>query len=63
MEALGVAASIIAVVQISVQVINTCTKFIEALGDAPKDLRLILIEVSALRGPLRATKSPCRVRQ
>ncbi len=50
MEALGVAASIIAVVQISVQVINTCTKFIEALGDAPKDLRLILIEVSALRG-------------
>jgi hypothetical protein len=50
MEALGVAASIIAVLQISSQVINICTKYIEAFDDAPKDLRLILIEISALKG-------------
>ncbi|KAK5652809.1 hypothetical protein OQA88_9475 [Cercophora sp. LCS_1] len=50
MEALGVAASIIAVVQISKQIINTCTKYIEGINDAPKDLRYILIEVSTLKG-------------
>ncbi|KAH6970524.1 hypothetical protein BKA56DRAFT_678507 [Ilyonectria sp. MPI-CAGE-AT-0026] len=50
MEALGVAASIIAVVQVSKQVIDMCTKYIEGVQDAPKDLRHILIEVSALKG-------------
>ncbi|KAK4184425.1 hypothetical protein QBC35DRAFT_58000 [Podospora australis] len=50
MEALGVAASIIAVVQISSQVISLCAKYIESVEDAPKDLRHILIEVSALKG-------------
>jgi hypothetical protein len=50
MEALGIAASIIAVVQISGQVIKLCTKYIEGMHDAPKDLRHILIEISSLKG-------------
>jgi hypothetical protein len=56
MEALGVAASVVAVVQLSVQLINTCTKYIEAATNAPKELRLILIEISALRGLLEPLK-------
>ncbi|KAK7421144.1 hypothetical protein QQZ08_010074 [Neonectria magnoliae] len=56
MDALGAAASIIAVVQISKQVVSLCTTYIEGVQDAPKDLRHILIEVSALSGLFETLK-------
>jgi len=50
MEALGIAASIIAVVQISAEIIAACTRYIEEIHDAPKDLKNILVEISVLKG-------------
>ncbi|KAK2124282.1 hypothetical protein NOF04DRAFT_1406148 [Fusarium oxysporum II5] len=52
-EALGVAASAIAVIQISKEVISLCKFYIEALrSDAPTSLRAVLIEVSTLKSVL-----------
>lgn len=50
MEALGLATSIVAVVQISTRVVALCTKCIESVDETSNALRLILIEVSALKG-------------
>jgi hypothetical protein len=47
-EVLGVGASVIAVIQISGQIISLCKKYIEAVRDCPSDLRLILVEISML---------------
>lgn len=49
-ETLGVAASIIAIVQISKTIISACHFYIDAADGASSDLRAILIEVSALKG-------------
>jgi hypothetical protein len=48
-EALGIAASIIAVVQITDRVIHLCKFWLGSLKDAPADIRIILLEVSTLR--------------
>ncbi|KAH8894321.1 hypothetical protein GQ53DRAFT_839931 [Thozetella sp. PMI_491] len=47
-EALGLGASIIAVLQISGSLVKTCKQYIEAVRDYPGDLRVILIETSSL---------------
>lgn len=48
-EVLGVGANVIAIIQISGQIIRLCKKYIETVQDAPSDLRLILIEISMLK--------------
>jgi hypothetical protein len=49
-ETLGVVGSIIAIVQISKTVISLCQFYIDTVDGASSDLRVILIEVSALNG-------------
>ncbi|KAF2260240.1 hypothetical protein CC78DRAFT_523537 [Lojkania enalia] len=49
-ETLGVIGSIIAIVQISKTIISFCRSYIDGIDGAPSDLRVILIEISALKG-------------
>ncbi|KAL9617227.1 MAG: hypothetical protein Q9160_007955 [Pyrenula sp. 1 TL-2023] len=49
-ETLGVVSGIIAIVQISKTIISLCQFYIEVLEGTPSDLRVILIEVSTLKG-------------
>ena len=49
-ETLGVVGSIIAIVQISKTIISLCQFYIDAVDGASSDLRVILIEVSTLKG-------------
>ncbi|KAF2800547.1 hypothetical protein K505DRAFT_263715 [Melanomma pulvis-pyrius CBS 109.77] len=49
-ETLGVVGSIIAIVQISKTIISACQFYIDAVDGASSDLRVILIEISALKG-------------
>ncbi|KAK7423247.1 hypothetical protein QQZ08_009143 [Neonectria magnoliae] len=51
-EAIGLAASIIAVVDPSLKVISKCKDIIETAKEAPRDLRTILVEISSLRSTL-----------
>ncbi|KAI9709246.1 MAG: hypothetical protein M1820_003366 [Bogoriella megaspora] len=51
-EVLALAASILSVVQIADRVIKTCKDIVEAVRDAPDDLKLILLEISALKSIL-----------
>ncbi|KAK4449143.1 hypothetical protein QBC34DRAFT_285569, partial [Podospora aff. communis PSN243] len=48
-EALGVAASVFAVIQLADRVLTICRLCIESLKDCPQDLRTILIEISSTR--------------
>ncbi|KAF5005805.1 hypothetical protein FDECE_7784 [Fusarium decemcellulare] len=48
-EALGVVASVIAVVQASEKIITICKTYIEGIHNYPSDLRRVLIEVSSLK--------------
>ena len=48
-EVIAVGASVIAIVQIADRIIGLCKFYIETIQDAPSDLRLILIEISALK--------------
>ncbi|KAH6986487.1 hypothetical protein BKA56DRAFT_546285 [Ilyonectria sp. MPI-CAGE-AT-0026] len=49
-EALGLVASIIAVVQASDAIIKICKGYIDSVNDYPSDLRRVLLEVSSLKG-------------
>lgn len=49
-ETLGVVSSTIAIVQISQTIISVCQFYIDAVNGVSSDLRVILIEVSALKG-------------
>ncbi|RYP10643.1 hypothetical protein DL764_000527 [Monosporascus ibericus] len=51
-EALGVAASVIAVLQLSARIISACDFYLEARQDMPTIVRSIRIEVNSLRGIL-----------
>ncbi|KAK9771655.1 putative Fungal N-terminal domain-containing protein [Seiridium cardinale] len=51
-EVLGLASSIIAVLDLSAKVVKQCKAIIETARDAPKDLRNILVEVSSLKSAL-----------
>lgn len=57
MDALSVAASIIAVVQISAQIVRTCTKYIDDVWEAPKELHHILVEILTLKGFFESLKA------
>ena len=48
-EALAVGASVIAIIQIADRIIGLCKFYIETARDAPSDLRVILVETSALK--------------
>ncbi len=48
-EAIGVAASIVAVIQLADRVATVCTKYISTCRDYPKDLRSIYVEVSSVK--------------
>ncbi|KAK4167279.1 ankyrin repeat-containing domain protein [Cladorrhinum sp. PSN259] len=48
-EAIALAASIIAVLQISEHVIKFCKHYIESVQDAPSELHTIFLEISTLR--------------
>jgi hypothetical protein len=52
MDPLSIASSIIAVIQIADRVISLCKFYIGLSSDGPSDLRVILIETSALRAIL-----------
>jgi len=49
-ETLGVVGSIITIIQISKTIISLCQFYIDAVNGASSDLRVILIEVSTLKG-------------
>lgn len=48
-EAIAVGASVIAIIQIADRIIGLCKFYIETARDAPSDLRVILVETSALK--------------
>ena len=48
-EALAVGASVIAIIQMTDRIIGLCKFYIETARDAPSDLRVILVETSALK--------------
>ncbi len=48
-EAIGLAASIIAIIQIADQVASFCKFCMESMHDCPRDLRLILVELSTTK--------------
>lgn len=55
-EILGATASIIAIVQISKTIITICQFYIGEVDGASQDLRVILIEVSTLKGIAKSLK-------
>ena len=48
-EAIGLAASIIAVLQLADRIASVCKSLIETVQDYPRDLRLIFLETSSLK--------------
>ena len=52
MDPLSVAASIFTAIQIADRVISLCKFYLKLTSNAPSDLRIILIEASALKAIL-----------
>ncbi|SPQ18400.1 6876165c-5d0b-49cc-8881-80a601c66a56 [Thermothielavioides terrestris] len=52
MDPVSATANIVAIVQAANRVITLCKKFLEAVRDAPSDIRLVLVEISTLRAVL-----------
>ena len=48
-EVIAIGASAIAIIQITDRIVGLCKFYIEAVKDAPSDLRVILLEASALK--------------
>ncbi len=48
-EAIALAASVVAIVQIADHIVGLCKFYIQATQDAPSDLRSILLETAALK--------------
>jgi hypothetical protein len=48
-EVIAVGASVIAIIQIADRLITLCKSYIEAVHNAPSDLRVILIETSTVK--------------
>jgi hypothetical protein len=48
-EAIGLVASIFAVVQIADRIVKACKYYIETTEDYPRDLRLIYVEIGSLK--------------
>jgi len=49
MDPLSVSASVIAILQLSGQIISACSAYISAVKGAPKDIKTILVEVQSLQ--------------
>ena len=56
-EGLAVAASIIAVIQVTDRVIGFCNFYIDSLKDIPAEIRVIRSELSTLKGILEKLKA------
>jgi hypothetical protein len=52
-EVIGLASSVIAIIQIADRLITVCKSYIETVHGAPSDLRLILIETSTIKAILQ----------
>ena len=48
-EVVAIGASVIAIIQITDRIVGLCKQYITTVQDAPSDLRLILLETSALK--------------
>ena len=48
-EVLAIGASLIAIIQISDRIVGLCKHYIQNVQGAPSDLRLILLETSAIK--------------
>lgn len=48
MEALGIAASIVAVEQLADRIVSVCNSYINGVKDYPKDLRVVYLEIKGL---------------
>src|SRR3569833_387529 len=53
-EAIAFAASLIAIVQIADRIIDVCKYYIEGINDCPKDIRVILVDISAIKAVFQA---------
>lgn len=54
-EVVGFAASVVAIIEIAGKIVQVCKFYIEtARGDAPKDLKLVLVETSSLKSTLES---------
>src|SRR5687768_11586398 len=57
MAELGLAASIVAVIQISGKVVSLTNSFLNSVQDAPRDLQAICIETSAIKNLFESLNS------
>lgn len=55
-EAVALVGSVIAIIQITDRIIDVCKFYLESIQGAPSDLRIILIEISALKTVLENVK-------
>lgn len=55
-EVMAIGASAIAIIQITDRIVGLCKHYIETVRDAPSDLRVILLEVSALKAIFESLK-------
>jgi hypothetical protein len=55
-EGIALAASIIAVIQISERIVGITKRYIEAVQEVPRDLHVILIEISTLKAVFESLK-------
>jgi Fungal N-terminal domain of STAND proteins len=58
MDPLSITANVIAILQLTSTIISSCTAYISAVKDAPKDLRAIMIEVGSLQAIIRVIDLP-----
>lgn len=49
MEPFSLAASVITVIQLSERVISLCKRYVTSMKDAPKDLRIIMMEAGSVK--------------
>ena len=55
-EAVALVGSVIAIIQITDRIIDVCKFYLESVQGTPSDLRIILIEISALKTVLENVK-------
>ena len=57
-EVIAVGASVIAIIQITDRIIGLCKFYGETLNDVPRDLRIISVEITALKGVVQILQHP-----
>lgn len=58
MDPLSLTASVIGVLQLTGAIISSCSAYISAVKDAPKDLRVIMMEIGSLQAIVRVLDLP-----